>query len=98
MVDLLKQPTHKRMDDLLDDFKYRREVMTLDELVELKCEIKRALDENMTEQTKRGEGRTFGYVVMLGILEYRISTKAAQEERAEHPERGNKECTKRTTT
>ena len=95
MVELLKQPTHLRMDALLDDFKGRRDQMTLDELMELKCEIRKALDESMGENTKKAEGRTFGYVVFLGLLEYRISLK--QSEPLCRTE-GERSCTAHTIT
>lgn len=75
MVDLLKQPIHLRMDALLDKYKVQRESMDINELTELKCELLNALEESKSKTNGKSEGRTFAYIVMLGILESRISEK-----------------------
>jgi hypothetical protein len=75
MVDLLKQPTHLKLDGLLDRYKQFREDMGVLELKELKYELLSALEESKVKDDRKSEGRTFGYVLLLGIIESRISEK-----------------------
>ena len=75
MADLLKQPIHLKMDALLDEFKVNRDCMALRDLEELKCEMLKVLEEAKMAIDKKAEGRTIGYIVMLGILESRIIAK-----------------------
>ena len=100
MIELLKQPIHLKMDELLERFKHHRDEMTLFELEELKCEVFNALQQNITDKAKAQEGRTVGYVVYLGLLESRIMAKMAATEMTRvndlaelEKARGANECT-----
>lgn len=94
MVDLLKQPTHLKMDALLEEYKESREEMPVEKLIDLKCELLSALDESKRIPTRKNDGLTFGYIIMLGILESRISQKMIKREEPEE----QKKCISRTTT
>lgn len=85
LVDFLKRPTHRVMDDLLDKYKSNEGQLTLEDLTLLKTELVQVIAEYRDRKVQRKleeaeAGLVVGYVFMLGMVESRICEKEAHGE------------------
>ena len=63
---LIKRPTHKRMDDLLD--KFREKTITIEEMAELKPLLEELVKQDLADKNNQA----LGDMLMLGLINIRL--------------------------